>query len=207
VKIQVGRPSPALVVALLALIVALGGTAYAAHGKNSVGTRQLKAKSVTNAKLASGAVTAGKVAPGSLTGADIALSTLGTVPSATSATTATNAQNASTLSGHAAACPVGATLIRSVCFDSSARGPVPTLAAAADGCASAGGYLPTPMELYSTRATLNLGTGVGADLMYTDSYYSAPGSGYLTIVVDDGGATEQSTGSPARYICTYPLVR
>jgi hypothetical protein len=203
-KISIGRPSPALVVALLALIVALGGTAYAAHGKNSVGTRQLKAKSVTNAKLAPGAVTAGKVAPGSLTGADIALSTLGTVPSATSATTATNA---SMLSGHPAACPVGATLIRGVCFDPSSRGPAPTLTAAADGCASAGGYLPTPMELYSTRATLNLGTGVGADLMYTDSYYSTTAGGYLTIVVDDGGAFEQSVSSPAKYICVYPLVR
>ena len=37
----------------------------------------------------------------------------------------------------------------------------PTSEAAADACAAKGGYLPTPLELYSTRAVLNLGTGVG----------------------------------------------
>lgn len=52
------RPSPALVVALLALVVALGGTGYAATvlPANSVGTRQLQ----------NGAVVAAKVKPHSL---------------------------------------------------------------------------------------------------------------------------------------------
>ena len=36
------HPSPALVVATIALIVALGGTSYAALSNNSVGTNQLK---------------------------------------------------------------------------------------------------------------------------------------------------------------------
>lgn len=48
------RPSPALVVSVVALVVALGGTSYAAFTlpKNSVGTRQLKNKAVTPAKVA-----------------------------------------------------------------------------------------------------------------------------------------------------------
>jgi hypothetical protein len=46
-------PSPAMLVALLALFVALGGSSYAAVklGKNSVGTRQLKKNSVTSPKV------------------------------------------------------------------------------------------------------------------------------------------------------------
>jgi len=53
-KLRVRPPSPALVVSFVALLVALGGTSYAAFAlpKNSVGTRQLKNGSVTPAKVA-----------------------------------------------------------------------------------------------------------------------------------------------------------
>ena len=47
------RPSPALVVACLALTIALGGTSYAAVTlpRNSVGTPQLKRNAVNSAKV------------------------------------------------------------------------------------------------------------------------------------------------------------
>ena len=47
-------------------------TAYAALGKNTVGSRQLKPNAVTRAKLANGAVNSTKVADGSLKAADFA---------------------------------------------------------------------------------------------------------------------------------------
>jgi hypothetical protein len=49
----VHKPSPALLVALLALFVALAGTSYAALKlpKNSVGTRQIRNNAVTSAKV------------------------------------------------------------------------------------------------------------------------------------------------------------
>lgn len=52
------RPSPALIVATLALIVALGGTSYAAFKipSNSVGTKQLKKKAVGTKQLKASAV-------------------------------------------------------------------------------------------------------------------------------------------------------
>jgi hypothetical protein len=77
---------------MIALIVALGGTAYAASSlpKNSVGSKQLKKNSVTTAKIKNGAVT----------GKKIRLKSLGTVPSATHALSADNATNA-TNAGHA----------------------------------------------------------------------------------------------------------
>ncbi len=107
------RPSPALIVASVALAVALGGTSYAAIvlPANSVGAKQLRKNAVTNKKIAKGAVTGAKVKDDSLTGVDILESSLGKVPSATSAdgainatnaTTATNATNASALSGYVA---------------------------------------------------------------------------------------------------------
>ncbi len=205
-KKQIGRPSPAMVVAIIALICALTGTAYAALGKNSVGTRQLKSKSVTTGKIADNAVNAAKVANGSLTGADINIGALGTVPSATSAA---SAGNANTVGGHSASCPGATTLIRGVCFDSSPGPQVPTLKAAADACAAKGGYLPTPLELYSVRGVINLGTGIGNDHQFTDSYYAnTAGANYRTVVVDGSGAvTEQSVESPGHYVCAYALVR
>ncbi len=205
-KAGIKRPSPAMVVALIALFAALGGTAWAALGKNTVGTPQLKAKAVTTGKLANNAVTGAKVAAGTLTGANINVGALGTVPSATNAT---NAENANTVDQHAAACPANTTLIRGICFDSSSSGPVPTLKEASDACAAKGGYLPTPMELYSTRGVLNLGTGVGEEHQYTDEIYAnTEGDSYSTVVVDGTGAiTEQSIGSPSKYTCAYPLVR
>src|SRR6478735_8508601 len=78
------RPSPAMVVALLALFVAMAGTGYAAlkPPKNSVGTKQLKKNSVTTAKIRKDAITGKKVRKESLSGEDIRLDSLGTVPSA-----------------------------------------------------------------------------------------------------------------------------
>jgi hypothetical protein len=206
-KTVVSRPSPAMIVALIALVAALSGTAYAALGKNSVGTRQLKAKAVTSGKIANNAVTSVKVAKNSLTGADINIGALGTVPSASHAG---SAGNADTVTGHAASCPGGTVLVRGVCFDAAPNPEAPTLKDAADACAAKGGYLPSPMELFSTRSVLNLGTGVGSSHMYTDSYYSAVGTGsnYTTIVIDGTGKlTEARVEEPSQYICAYALVR
>jgi hypothetical protein len=90
------RPSPAMIVACIALIVALGGTAWAIAA-NSVGTTELKNGAVTKPKLAANAVGTGKVIDNSLTGADLNKSKLGKVPSAASADNATSAANANTL--------------------------------------------------------------------------------------------------------------
>jgi hypothetical protein len=94
------RPSPAMVVACLALGLALGGTSYAAVKlpRNSVGTKQLKKNAVTGPK----------VKDDSVTGADVKESSLAKVPAAvaadtaalaTTATTATTAGNANTVGG------------------------------------------------------------------------------------------------------------
>jgi hypothetical protein len=203
----VGKPSPALVVAVIALIAALTGTAWAALGKNSVGSRQLKAKAVTTGKIANNAVNGAKVANQSLSGEDINLNALGTVPAATSAA---SAGNSNTVGGHSASCPANTTLIRGLCFDSASNPVVNTVKEAADACAAKGGYLPTPMELYSVRGVINLGSGVGTDKQFTDSYYAEPGGGhYFTVTVDGTGTITQQgiEGAPSRYICAYPLVR
>jgi hypothetical protein len=82
------RPTPALIVAVVALVFALVGTGYAAFRlpAKSVGTKQLKAGAVTNTKVKNR----------TLTGKKINLSTLGTVPNAGHATLADTATTATT---------------------------------------------------------------------------------------------------------------
>jgi hypothetical protein len=79
---KIRRPSHATIVAYVALFAALGGTATALSGRNSVRSndirngqvkvRDLATGAVTTPKLAPGAVNAGKVARASLTGANVA---------------------------------------------------------------------------------------------------------------------------------------
>ncbi|MCB0870036.1 MAG: hypothetical protein KDB52_04315 [Solirubrobacterales bacterium] len=66
------RPSSSMVVAVIALIIALGGTSYAAINlpKNSVGSKQLKKGSVTAKKLKKNSVNSAKVKNRSLLAKD-----------------------------------------------------------------------------------------------------------------------------------------
>jgi hypothetical protein len=85
-----------MVVALVALAVALGGTSYAATklAPRSVGSKELKKSAVTRAHLKNSAVNGAKVANDSLTGTDVAESSLGQVPSAAQAGQAARATTA-----------------------------------------------------------------------------------------------------------------
>lgn len=67
------RPSPALVVACAALLVALGGTALAAVAlpDGSVGTAQLADDAVVSAKVRDGSVTSHDIANSTILGTDI----------------------------------------------------------------------------------------------------------------------------------------
>jgi hypothetical protein len=122
------RPSAALVISVIALVMALGGTSYAAFSlpKNSVGTKQLRKASVTSNRLKNGSVTKSKlnlkglVVPNAkhAVSADTAKTAVtaqtatsaGHATSATSATSATHATSADSASAvaYAHVLPTGA---------------------------------------------------------------------------------------------------
>jgi hypothetical protein len=87
------RPSPAMVVAFIALFVAIGGSSYAVTRlpPKSVGAKQIRTGAVRTVHIARNAVTGAKIKNGSITGADIKVSSLGGVASAAVATNATHA--------------------------------------------------------------------------------------------------------------------
>ena len=102
------RPSPAMIVALLALFVALGGSSYAAVKigagdiqRGAVGTRAIANNSIRSADIRNATVSGADVKDDSLTNADIDNANLNaksaeTAARATTATTATTAASAST---------------------------------------------------------------------------------------------------------------
>jgi formylglycine-generating enzyme required for sulfatase activity len=78
------RPSPAMVVALIALFVSLGGTAAALSGSNTVQSDDLgPGAQVTAADVAANAVDGPDVTNNSLTGSDVNEPSLGATPLAT----------------------------------------------------------------------------------------------------------------------------
>jgi hypothetical protein len=74
------RPSPAMVVAVIALFLSLGGVSY---GIATIGTRQIKNNSVRSTDIRNRTIRNRDVHRNALTGSRIRESTLGTVPTST----------------------------------------------------------------------------------------------------------------------------
>lgn len=79
-RLHLSRPSPALVISVLALFVALSGTVYAAS-------------KISGKTIKTGSIPGNRLKKHTLTAKQINLAKLGTVPSATNATNAVNATN------------------------------------------------------------------------------------------------------------------
>lgn len=161
------RQGPALVVAVVVLVAALGGTVYAAGKINghkvkvkSLPGNRLALASVPGNRLKPGAITGTQLAPGSITGVQIDVSTLGQVPSATHAETATSAQDAATaqkavtaedaerVGGFEAGCGgTSARYFAGACWQVLESDTAMTAPAAAASCATQGGELPDALSL------------------------------------------------------------
>jgi hypothetical protein len=96
-------PSPALVVASLALAVALGGTTYAATAlpKNSVGAKQLKSGSVSSVKLAKGSVASRQIKDHTIVAADLAKNAYPALPGKVAAAGHADTAGRADTAGHA----------------------------------------------------------------------------------------------------------
>jgi hypothetical protein len=143
-------PSPALVISIVALVLAASGTAVAAS-KLVSGNSLIKVNSLSGNRLKNGSVT----------GKQIALSSLGTVPSATKATTATSATTANTATTADTATTAGSAPISNVTYVTA---PVTI---------QAGGYIATVTATCPSGTTVIGGGGQVSDesnAVVNDSY-------------------------------------
>jgi hypothetical protein len=221
------RQSPALVVSLIALFVALGGTVYAAR---KIDGKTIRAKSLPGNRLKLHSVAANRLKPGMLggskfdgplTGADINELTLGQVPNAGHAETAdsarsaidaqtalnaVNAIDASTVNGHSAGCLPGTQVFAGACWQSSASSAAATAPAAAADCAARGGTLPEALQLAAFAALPGVNLDAGDE--WSGDVANMSGLNlYSVITVSD--ATELNftlSSNTKKYRCVIPLV-
>lgn len=225
-------PSPALVIAGLALFVALGGTVYAAKKKARIDGRAVKVKSLPGNRLKLRSIPANRLKPeafatlsaqaGPISGAEIDELSLGQVPeaahaasadtaqSATDAQTAVNAVNAvnaQTVNGHGAGCLPSTQQFAGACWQSFASETAVSAPAAATSCAVQGGTLPEALQLaaFSQQpgVTLDGGTEWTSDI----TSYTAPDLYSVSTISDSGEVASTASTNTRKYRCVIPLVR
>jgi hypothetical protein len=223
--------SPALIISLIALFAALGGTVYAAKKMDG---KAIRVKSLPGNRLKLHSLPANRLMPsvlrraqitGPLTGADINELTLGRVPSATHAETADTAQsaidaqtalnavnaiNADTVNGHSAGCTSGTVSFAGACWRSSAHSAATAPVAAAD-CAAQGGTLPEALQLaaFAKRPGVSLDAG---DEWSSDIVNLSGEDVYGVATVSSAGAVSSAAfngggvSATRSYRCVIPLV-
>lgn len=229
------RPSPSLVISLIALFVAMSGTVYAAKTAKISG-KAIKVKSLPGNRLKLGSVPANRLkpgvlasspstatgAPGVVTGMEVDELTLGQVPEAAHADTAdfarnavdaetalnaVNAVNASKVNGYEAGCLPGTQYFAGECWQTSAADTAVPAAAAAQSCTTQGGALPEALQLaaFSQEPGVTLDAG---DEWANDITNVSGLNFYGVITVSATGGVNYVLGTNSKkYRCVFPLLR
>lgn len=229
------RQGPALVVAAVALVAALGGTVYAAAKINghaikvkslpgnrlalkSVPANRLKPGIIPSAQFAAGSIQGDRLAPGSVTGLQVDVSTLGQVPSAfhaevaesakdaETALNAANAENAKRINGYEAGCRTGTVLYAGACWQTAFSGTGLSLPNAAAACAAQGGELPDAVAL--AAFSQQPGIVIAAEEEWTRSLWTFSGlNSYSAATVTSTGEIGSSLSTNTKkFRCVLPLL-
>jgi hypothetical protein len=220
-----GRPTPATIVALLALVAALAGSAYAA---GRIDGRAVRVKSLPGNRLKPGSVPANRLRPGVLAGriaepivgAQIDERSLGQVPSASyadvagsaqtaidaqTAVNAVNAVNAETVNGHGAGCRAGTTPFAGACWQTSPNETPVTAPVAAAACAAQGGTLPEALQLAAFSQQPDI--ALKSDEWSGDVANVSGVNFYAVVTVTPNGSIDFSLSTNTRqYRCVIPIV-
>jgi hypothetical protein len=226
------RNSPALVVSLIALFVALGGSVYAAKTKKAkLDGKAIRAKSLPGNRLKPRSVAANRLKPGvlhqlyaqsPLTGVDIDELTLGQVPSAAhaehadvaqsasdaqTALNAVNAIDAQTVNGHSAGCLPSTRAFAGACWQSSPSPAAVTAPQAAAECATEGGTLPEALHLAAFAKQPGVNLHEGDEWSSDITTFSGPNA-YASVTVSAASVLDTALStSTNHYRCVIPLVR
>lgn len=218
------RPSPALVIACLALFVAFGGTVPAAtkiDGKTirvkSLPGNRLKLASVPGNRLQQGTVPGDRIAPGSLQGEQIDVGTLGQVPSAAhadsadsarhaqTATAADHAADATTINGHAVGCGQGRREWAGACWDLAPNTASVTAFEAVEKCATEGGELPHLLSFLAFERQPGVVSAQEGE--WTASEHLVVHDSFSLVVVERGTSFEfEAPDLHNHYRCVTPLL-
>jgi hypothetical protein len=219
------RPSPALVVACIALFAALGGTVYAAK---VIDGRQVKPRSLPGNRVApnslpgnrlkAGSVTGIKLAPGSVDGTRIDAATLGQVPSAVhadradsagdaeTALNAVSAISADTVNGHSVGCETGTRPFAGACWQAASSEAAVTATAAAESCAAQGGELPDALALAAFSKQPGVALADGGEWSGEIPVVSGLNLYGVVTVLPSASVSSAVSSETRKYRCVIPLV-
>lgn len=219
------RQGPAVVVAVVALVAALGGTVYAAGKINghavkvkSLPGNRLAIGSVPGNRLKPGAIKGAQLAPGSITGVQIDMQSLGQVPAAGHAETAQSAEEAiraqeavraeeaSSVNGHAAKCEVGTRYFAGACWEVLESEFAATAPQAAAACAGKDGTLPDALGLLAFSEEEGIFIAKGDE--WTGDLTNVSGVDlYAAVTISPAGEVSSAVSSAThKYRCVIPLV-
>jgi hypothetical protein len=208
------RPSPALVIACLALFVALGGTVLAA---TKIDGKTIRVKSLPGNRLEPGSVPGNRIVPGSLDGTRIKAATLGEVPSAAhagaadsarhadTATAADHATDASTVNGHTVGCPSGRKQFAGACWDIQPSSVGVNVLEAETSCAAVGGTVPDLLSLVAFVQQPGVAIVAGGEWTSSEQTLGIDSFAFTTL---EGGShvNIQRADAPYRFRCVTPLL-
>jgi hypothetical protein len=219
------RQAPALLVACVALVAALGGTVYAAKkidGKTikvkSMPGNRVKPGSLPGNRLKPGALTGSALAPGSITGVQVDASTLAQVPSAVHADNADSARDAQTalnavnaidavrVNGHSAGCKTPTQFFAGACWQSSSSEAAVSAPAAALSCATQGGELPSPLALAAFSQQPGIALAPGDEWTGEMATYTSLNAYSIVTVSATAEVGSAPHATPKKYRCVIPLV-
>jgi len=227
-KQGIWRSSPALIVSVIALFVALGGSVYAAK-KARIDGKAIRTKSIPGNRLKPRSIAANRLKPGllrasaiatPLTGTDINELTLGQVPSASHADTAdsaksaidaqtalnaVNAVDAQTINGHSVGCSPGTRAFAGACWESNASSAVdaPT---AARKCAARGGTLPEALQLAAFAEEVGVNLDPGDEWSSDIPVFTGLDTYGVAIVSDASKINSALSTTSHAYRCVIPLL-
>lgn len=218
------RQAPALLVACVALVAALGGTVYAAakiDGKTirarSLPGNRVAPGSLPGDRLKPGTVAADRLAPGAIGGAQIDAASLGQVPSAAHADRATSADDAQTalhavsaldadrVNGHSAGCRPPARLFAGACWGGGSEAAV-SAPAAALACATQGGELPAALALAAFAQQPGVTLAPGDEWSSDLTNVSGPNLYAVVTVAANATVSSEIFSAAKKYRCVVPLV-
>jgi hypothetical protein len=219
------RPSPALVIACLALFVALGGTVLAAtkiDGRTirvaSLPGNRLTVRSLPGNRLRPGTVAGNRLVPGSVKGADIDASSLGPVPSAQhadsadtarraqTATAADHAADATTINGRSVGCAAGTREYAGACWDLQPSPAAVTVVEAAADCADVGGELPDTFALLAFTQKFGIAIAVGGEWTDQVANISAPDQVAVATISPNRVIEPTDWKKAERFRCVTPFL-
>jgi hypothetical protein len=219
------RLTPAMVIAVIALFVALGGSVYAA---SAIDGHSVKPKSLPGNRLVPGSVAANRLkagtlpgnrlAPQSVTGAQVDAATLGQVPNAVHADRADSAReagralyasgagDAGSVNGHVAGCLGGTRAFAGACWQAGFSEAAVTAVEAATGCADQGGELPSALMLAAFAKQPGVGIATEGEWTTNITEVSKP-DGYAVAFVSGSGQIDRAVATELKkYRCVLPLL-